>query len=164
MVALLLVGTAVGCTDTTGSPPATSYDVGSLESPVSLASTSPSDATGDCVTETQPAAGQPNGLEAQLLPDGLSGWALLFAGEPPWPQDERAKVVWRLDGEGELSAVAIGPSGERVEPDDLTPHGGSNWERPGEEWGSVWSFPRSGCWELRVTRGGDSASLEVLIA
>lgn len=163
---LLLVASAAGCTGTTDPQAATASTSVVLSDPTttSHSSTPSGQASTECVTNTQPEPA-PGGIrlpEAELVPDGLDGWALLFPREPPWPQDEQAKVVWKVDGEGELTAVALGPSGERVEPEVLTPQG-SNWDRPGDEWGSLWAFPRPGCWQLRVTRNGDSASFDVLI-
>lgn len=99
--------------------------------------------------------------------DEVEGWALVFntwdltPGEPlTIPTGAEAKIVWRLTGEGDLSFRAIGPKGQ-VE--DLLwgpeQHGGSNWERPGEEWGTGWLLPTPGCWTLEVTRGAAVLSI-----
>lgn len=106
---------------------------------------------------------EPPGPEAGLDPAGIEGWALLFA-EQPWSTGEQVKVVWRLSGTGDPTAVAVGPSGVVVEPDDLVRHGGSNWDRPGDEWGTIWTFDQAGCWELRVTRDQGFASLQVEVS
>ncbi len=105
---------------------------------------------------------EPRLPEARLEPAGIQGWALLFT-EPPWPTGEQVKVVWRLDGTGDPDASAIGPSDTVVDSDDLTPHGGSNWDRPGDEWGTIWTFDEPGCWELRMARAEGSASLTVRV-
>ena len=45
------------------------------------------------------------------------------------------------------------------------PHpGGSNWQRPGDEWGTTFDFPQPGCWQLQVTRGaGLTASVWIIV-
>ncbi len=99
--------------------------------------------------------------------DEVEGWALLFnsweltPGEPlTIPKDKEVKVVWRLSGEGDLSFRAIGPKGD-VENLVWGPelHGRSNWERPGEEWGTGWLLPTAGCWTLEVARGAAILSI-----
>lgn len=166
VAALILAGGVAGCTNTAVDEAATASSVRRISGSAVSSSSSPlpsSQPADGCSTQVQPPA-DVSGLEMRLLPGDLVGWALLFTGELPWPLGEEIKVAWRVDGAGELSAVSIGPSGEEVEPDHLIAHGGSNWERPGDEWGSSWTFPRAGCWELRVTRGNDSASIRVLVA
>ena len=80
-------------------------------------------------------------------------WALLLTGSTI--QANRATVMsWRATGSGAFQVVAIRPDGEQLSPTsgpDL--HGGSNWDRPGEEWGTTFIFPQPGCWQLNVTRG-----------
>jgi hypothetical protein len=75
-----------------------------------------------------------------------------------------AKIVWRSDGSSDFHVVAIGPSGEEVPSEfPVTSHLSSNWERPGSEWGSGFSFDEPGCWELRVRHGDASARLWLVI-
>ncbi len=78
-------------------------------------------------------------------------WALIFNG---WPMRalQKNKIVWRMTGEGQLHLVAYGPGGRVVQPTDFIPHGGSNWQRPGDEWGSTFTFPVPGCWDVHATR------------
>jgi hypothetical protein len=63
------------------------------------------------------------------------------------------KIVWRITGSGFFDIVALGPHGMKVPPSQgPTRHLGSNWNRPGDEWGTVFTFPVAGCWDLHVTR------------
>jgi hypothetical protein len=91
-------------------------------------------------------------------------WALLFFDQAHARQDE--KIVWRMTGTG-------GPFEVQAQHEDGTIirpiwgpeyHGGSNWERPGDEWGTGFNFPEPGCWTLTITRGATVGEirLEVL--
>jgi hypothetical protein len=66
---------------------------------------------------------------------------------------DEIKIVWRMTGTGDLAITATGPSGRSVPlrfgPE---PHGGSTYERPGDEWGSGYLFDESGCWHLHLER------------
>jgi hypothetical protein len=94
-------------------------------------------------------------------------WALIFntwplhAGDPlRVPVDEEVKIVWRATGDGDVSVDAVGPSGETLTPEwGPEIHGSSNWDRAGDEWGTGWTFPETGCWSLRLQRGDASATL-----
>lgn len=102
-----------------------------------------------------PANGTPaGGVDLPQIEGSAPGgqlWALVFNG---WPMPARAqdKIVWRMTGSGDLRLVARGPGGQVLSPTDLVRHGSSNWQRPGEEWGSVFTFPVSGCWNIHATR------------
>jgi hypothetical protein len=64
------------------------------------------------------------------------------------------KIVWRMTGSGDFTIVALGPSGMKVPPSQgPNAHLGSDWNRPGDEWGTVFTFPLAGCWDLHATRG-----------
>jgi hypothetical protein len=80
-------------------------------------------------------------------------WALLFFGEAHARQDE--KIVWRITGTGQqFEAQARHEDGTIIQPIwGPEYHGSSTWERPGEEWGTGFNFPKPGCWTLTVTRG-----------
>ena len=75
-------------------------------------------------------------------------WALCGAPRA----DENYKIVVRATGEGELSAVAVGPTGDRLEPEAIVAHTASNFERPGDEWGVFFTFDRPGCWRIDLSR------------
>jgi hypothetical protein len=64
------------------------------------------------------------------------------------------KIVWRMTGSGDFTIVALGPSGMKIPPSQgPIKHLGSDWNRPGDEWGTVFTFPVAGCWDLHATRG-----------
>lgn len=80
-------------------------------------------------------------------------WGLLFVDNIPLPREQGVKIVWRMTGSGPLQLAAYGPDGTRVLPDWLEAHGTSSWNtHPGYEWGSGFTFPRAGCWEVVATR------------
>lgn len=82
-------------------------------------------------------------------------WALLLAGSKI-PANQDVKIVWRATGSGTFRLVARDDAGTQLSPvSGPDVHLGSNWQSPGEEWGTVFNFPRAGCWQLQVTRGGD---------
>ena len=41
---------------------------------------------------------------------------------------------------------------------------GSNWNRPGEEWGSSFVFAEPGCWQIRASRESDVADLWIVLS
>jgi hypothetical protein len=91
-------------------------------------------------------------------------WALLFFDTAYANEDK--KIVWRITGAGEeFHAEAQNENGNVILPiwgPDY--HGGSSWERPGQEWGTGFNFPEPGCWTITVTRGVTTGeiSLDVL--
>jgi len=89
-------------------------------------------------------------------------WALIFNA---WPIRARQanKIVWRMTGEGQLHLVAHGPGGRTVQAADFIPHGGSNWRQPGSEWGSTFTFPVPGCWDVRATRDSIAGDVWFLV-
>jgi hypothetical protein len=57
---------------------------------------------------------------------------------------------------------AEGPGGLAIGPiDGPTYHGGSNWVRPGDQWGTGWEFPVPGCWTFRVETGAFTAEISL---
>ena len=79
-------------------------------------------------------------------------WALLFFETAHTNEDE--KIVWRITGEGdEFHAQAQTDDGTILAPIWTDYHGGSNWQRPGQEWGTGFNFPKPGCWKITITRG-----------
>ncbi len=91
-------------------------------------------------------------------------WALLFFDQAHARQD--AKIVWRMTGSGgPFEVQARNEAGTIIRPIwGPEYHGGSNWERPGDEWGTGFNFPEPGCWTFTVTRGATVGEirLEVL--
>jgi hypothetical protein len=90
-------------------------------------------------------------LEVRGISQDAELWGLLFA-KVPFERGQEIKIVWRMTGEGPLKASASLPSGERAELVWLEDHGGSNWQRPGYEWGTGWVFPKAGCWKVELSR------------
>ena len=89
-------------------------------------------------------------------------WALLFFETAHTNEDE--KIVWRVTGEvDEFQAEARSEEGTIITPIWAEYHGGSNWQRPGQEWGTGFNFPTAGCWTITVVRGktAGTISLEV---
>src|SRR6516225_6007636 len=73
------------------------------------------------------------GPEAQGTGRGMEVWALFF-GDLKVKHDQ--KIVWRLTGDGEPQFTTIGPEGGHARVVfGPTAHSGSNWQRPGDEWG-----------------------------
>ena len=111
------------------------------------------------------------GPEAEARTDGsFEAWALFFNpfpmrpdGEPiEIPVDTEIKIVWRVAGEGDLAIEALGPRETSIDPDwGPEIHGGSNWDRPGHEWGTGWTFPEVGCWTFEIHRGDSTAQLSI---
>lgn len=104
-----------------------------------------------------PEDGTPGGLaEVRATASDIDVWGL-FWSTPPLPVDEEIKIVWRVTGIGEFDIRATQGTTEA----DLTfgpnPHQGSNFQRPGDEWGTAFVFPSPGCWEIEITRGADTA-------
>jgi len=79
-------------------------------------------------------------------------WALLFFETAHANEDE--KIVWRITGtDEEFQAQAQSEDGTIILPIWSEYHGGSNWQRPGQEWGTGFNFPTPGCWTIGAARG-----------
>ena len=127
-----------------------------------------SDSAADSCHETTTEAQSVHGAEAQAeATDGNEVWALFFNDWPlppgravRIPVEKEVKIVWRSTGAGTFSIEADGPDGASIQPTwgpEL--HGGSNWERPGDEWGTGWIFPSTGCWTFHLTRDHMAAEM-----
>src|SRR5580700_8068786 len=86
---------------------------------------------------------------------GATLWGLLMFPHPlPARVGDQEKIVWRMTGTGMLTLAAISPDGKHHRlawgPDA---HSGSNWDKPGDEWGAGYVFTTPGCWDLRAIRG-----------
>ncbi|GHO45059.1 hypothetical protein [Ktedonospora formicarum] len=92
--------------------------------------------------------------EAQGTAQNAELWALLMPTKPlPLHAKQEVKIVWRMTGTGEVHLKAYTPNGKSVEPVwGPEGHSGSNWNRPGDEWGTGFMFPTSGCWDIHVER------------
>ena len=88
-------------------------------------------------------------------------WGML-QGPVPIPAKVDFKIVWRMTGNGDLTLRATGPGGAQLSPKEgPTEHGLSNWDKPGDEWGSSFNFPAAGCWDIHASR--DDISGDVLL-
>jgi hypothetical protein len=77
---------------------------------------------------------------------------------------EELKLVWRMTGEGDFRVRAVDPEGRSHEPTvGPTAHGGSNFDRPGDEWGTFFDFHIPGCWKLHAERDDTKATLTVRV-
>lgn len=75
---------------------------------------------------------------------------------PSWPPEvgEPLKFVIRMTGSEDLFVHAVDPDGSVHEPDRPPKrHVGSNWDRPGAEWGTGFTFDQPGCWRIVAARG-----------
>ena len=142
--ALLLALLLAGCGGSSARPPAAASTVSgpaascASPSPIALGSMGP-EITG---------RGRGAQLHGLLMVPRLP----LTAGRRP------AKIVWRMTGSGPLTLAAYDAGGRKVPlawgPEE---HGGSNYHRPGDEWGGGYRFPRPGCYRLTMHRTVGSA-------
>jgi hypothetical protein len=93
---------------------------------------------------------------------GATLWGLLMFPHPlPARVHDQEKIVWRMTGLGPtITLLAIGPDGSRHRllwgPSF---HTGSNFAKPGDEWGAGYVFTEPGCWDLRAVRGAATADV-----
>ena len=101
----------------------------------------------------RPSGTSPNELvEVRGIAHDGQLWALVF-DRVPVPIRRKVKIAWRMTGAGPLRLLALGEHEQAVRPHDLAEHGGSNWDRPGDEWGGFFVFPSAGCWDIQARRG-----------
>jgi hypothetical protein len=91
-------------------------------------------------------------------------WALLFFDKAQANKEE--KIVWRITGTGEPFDVMAQHEDGTIIPPIWGPefHDSSNWERPGDEWGTGFNFPQPGCWTLTVTLGATVGEIRLDVA
>ena len=73
-----------------------------------------------------------------------------------------SKSFWRMTGSGDPTFTLIGRTDRRFGVPRGSPHA-SNWQRPGDEWGSIFFFSQPGCWRIHVERGEASADLWIAL-
>ena len=84
----------------------------------------------------------------------------MFPHPLPARTGDQEKIVWRMTGPGLLRLEAIAPGGELYRPVwGPDPLEGSNWDKPGDEWGAGYVFTVPGCWDLRAIRDRVSADV-----
>ena len=102
--------------------------------------------------------------EIQGRSDTQTLWALLFPYHLPVWSDEDLKIVWRMTGTGDFNLKAQHIDGTVILPMwGPEEHGGSSWQRPGDEWGTGFHFPEAGCWRILVQRGMDIGEVDLLV-
>lgn len=91
-------------------------------------------------------------IQTAMKPSGEL-WALLFFDKAYAKKDE--KIVWKISATGgKFDIYAQHANGVIIHPTwGPEYHGGSNWDRPGDEWGTGFNFPEPGCWTLTVSLG-----------
>jgi len=88
-----------------------------------------------------------------------SVWALFFTPVPP-PVRQDVKVVWRMTGTGPWTFAVSDAAGASINLDwGPEGHDSSNWDHPGDEVGTGFTFTHGGCWKVHVTRTNVSADL-----
>jgi hypothetical protein len=92
-------------------------------------------------------------------------WGLLmFPRALPARVGDQEKIVWRMTGTGLLSLPTIGPDGRHHRLAwGPAAHLGSNWDKPGDEWGAGYVFTSPGCWDLRAIRGHATADVWIRV-
>ena len=102
-------------------------------------------------------------MELQGTPgeSGTSLYGLAFLRrDEPLRVGVDIKIAWRMTGKGDLNVDLIDPDGH---PKALAwgpeAHGGSNYHRPGDEWGTGFELDQPGCWEIRMSRDASHASV-----
>ena len=89
----------------------------------------------------------------------LYGW-IMAKGVPPIRVGVDVKVVWRMPGEGNLRVQLLNPDGaEKALAWGPEEHSGSNYVRPGREWGTGFVLNSPGCWELRLATDTTAAAV-----
>jgi hypothetical protein len=103
--------------------------------------------------------GQQAGIEVQGTGRGAELWALPLA-PLPLPVGKEVKIVWRMTGRGSVAITATHQDGTPARytfgPQE---HDWSNWNRPGEEWGTGFVFPKAGCWGFHLARSSGSGDV-----
>jgi hypothetical protein len=101
--------------------------------------------------------------EVQATATGVQLWALLFT-HPPLHARQEIKIVWRMTGAGPFHVSTRGPHSMPAHPTfGPEAHESSNWNRPGEEWGTGFIFPVAGCWDLHASRGKASGDVWLVV-
>ncbi len=105
-------------------------------------------------------------FEVQGTAESGEFWALV-GGIMPTTANDGAKIIWKMSGNagGNLSLLASDTEGNQIEPMwGPDAHGGSNWDRPGNEWGAGYVFPHAGCWKIQATSGGNTGQMWLAVA
>ena len=148
----LLICVLMACSTSTGVP-APSVTKGSSQAPSPTVSPTPTLGAPGCHPPSPLDKSNLGFPEAQGTTSALDLWSLFLGSIPPVKED--GKIIWRIGTsfQDPLHIVGLGPHGLHLLPLFLERHAGSNWDRPGGEWGTGFNFPVAGCWDLHVTGG-----------
>jgi hypothetical protein len=165
MLTVLLLSTLVGCTGEAGHPPAHPSQAARATTAASLPAGTALGAAG-CRPPSPITPGMSGLPQVEGTGRGASLWGLLmFPNSWPARVGDQEKIVWRMTGAGVPQMVAIGPDGTRHQLAwGPAFHLGSNWDKPGDEWGAGYVFTVPGCWDLRAVRGQARADVWLLVA
>jgi hypothetical protein len=109
-----------------------------------------------------PAGGGTGLIEVHGTARGAELWGLVFAAVP-LPVGQEVKIVWRMTGDGPLQISVTRSDGTPARrtfgPEE---HGGSTWNRPGQEWGTGFVFPKAGCWDFHLARASGAGDVWLL--
>lgn len=147
--AILLIGFLPGCTASSPTPISTLLLTATPTSRESVAAATAAVCVPSPIQNSDIGFSE---IQGTLSTEG-EVWALLFFSRA---QVERElKIVWKITGESEkISVEAKHEDGTVVLPTwGPEKHEGSNWDRPGAEWGTGFNFPKPGCWTLTATHG-----------
>lgn len=73
------------------------------------------------------------------------------------------KIIFRMTGGVPAAFYAVSPDGRMVPPLWRRGHGGSNWTRPGSEWGAGFVFDMPGCWRIHAGTGGAQGDIWLVV-
>ena len=91
----------------------------------------------------------------------LSG--LIFATKSSMHLGDDIKLVVRMTGSGPLTITATAPDGTSMTLPP-TPHTGSSFDRPGDEWDTGITYQQAGCWQIHFERSDSSADVWFQVA
>jgi hypothetical protein len=160
--ALSLLVLVAGCSSPDQSPPRPPSESTASPAPQMGDPTPPASAACPATAELPAHANEMP--EMQGVGQGATLFGLFFSAQAVAGQ--QIKVVWRMTGDGDLSMVATGPGGKTLRPVwGPEQHSTSSYHRPGDEWGTGWTFPEAGCWTIRATRkAAGSAKIAIRVA
>jgi len=104
--------------------------------------------------------------EVQGIGRDATIYGLLFPAHPgPVRAGEELKIVWRMTGHGDLSVRYFAPDGRAgILTFGPEAHSGSTFQRPGDEWGTGFSFDVAGCWRIHLERSVGSGDVWLAVA
>jgi hypothetical protein len=158
LIAVAAVVTAVGCSGTTSGQSTADPPVTTAEAPttaVAPASTASPPTADRCDADGATPIDADNRQGPEVVGDASDAtvYGLMFTHRPPIRVGDEVKIVWRMTGQGDLAVRFVDPSGrERPLVFGPEPHGSSNYDRPGDEWGTGFLFDRVGCWQIHLER------------